>query len=329
MKKRAIIILTFIVGASLFSACGNSDNTKKEDVRISVETASADSTQSIGSIVQDQEEISKASSSEAEVSEAGSFEEKSAAEKVTVEEQTLVSEEGITIDLKSYDENGFWGPEFLLEITNQTSQNVTVSARDVSVNGIMIDPFFAEEIAAGKAVNSSMSVFGSDLEKAGIETIQEVEMTFSIYDTDSWEDLFETDPITVQTSASGTFEQVYNDQGTELYKDDRFRIVAQKIDSEDSFWGADIYLYIENNSDKKVMVSAENVSVNGYMIDPAFVAEITPGKKSFTTITFFESDLEENGIESIDEMEISFSIMDDDTWDDILDTDPITVKFSA
>nr|MCR4674929.1 hypothetical protein [Lachnospiraceae bacterium] len=247
---------------------------------------------------------------------------------VTVEEQVLFDQDGVSVKLKSLDTDGFWGAEFALEISNTTDRDVVVSNSWTTVNGVMTDPLFAETVAAGKTANATMDIFSSSLKAAGIETIQTVEAQFRVYDDETWEDLFVTDVITINTSAAGSFEQTYNDEGTELYNDGTYRIVAQKLDSEDSFWGADIYLYIENNGDQKVDISATDVSINGYMVDPAFSEMVMPQRKAFSSITFFESDLEDNGIESIDTMELKFHIYNDDTYDTIVETDPITVNFN-
>lgn len=42
-------------------------------------------------------------------------------------------------------------------------------------------------------------------------------------------------------------------------------------------------------------------------------------------LTFFEVDTLDNGIDTITEIELSFHIFDADYWDDILDTEAITI----
>lgn len=264
-------------------------------------------------------------SGEAGSSASVSTEEKSA--DVTVEEQTIVDESGVTVTVTGIDTDGFYGAELKLAIENNTGQNLTISARDMSINGVMIEPYLAEEVAAGKKANATLDIFSSNLKAAGITTIQEIELKIAAYDTENWEDLFETDAITIKTSAAGTFEQTYNDDGETLYEDERFRIVALELDSDDSFWGADIYLYIENNSGQDITVQSRDVSINGYMVDPMFSCDVLNGKKAFDTITFLESDLEDNGIEKIETLELKLHIYNEDSWDTLLDTDAITVNF--
>jgi hypothetical protein len=48
------------------------------------------------------------------------------------------------------------------------------------------------------------------------------------------------------------------------------------------------------------------------MVDPIFSCEIMSGKRAMDSITFMSSDIEENQIGSIDEIELSFHIFKTD-----------------
>lgn len=83
---------------------------------------------------------------------------------------------------------------------------------------------------------------------------------------------------------------------------------------EDDFWGMGIKVRLENNTDKTLMYSLDNVSVNGYMVNVLFATEVAPDKKDNTSITIFSSDLEENQITKIDEIEFELNIYDTNDW---------------
>ena len=44
------------------------------------------------------------------------------------------------------------------------------------------------------------------------------------------------------------------------------------------------------------MIQARDLSINGYMVDPLFSADITSGKKINDQVTIMASDLEDNSI---------------------------------
>jgi hypothetical protein len=63
------------------------------------------------------------------------------------------------------------------------------------------------------------------------------------------------------------------------------------------------------------------------MFTPYFSTTVYDGKKCIDDITIMSSELEENGIESIDEVELKFRIYNSDSYETIAESDPIT--FSA
>nr|WP_288555506.1 hypothetical protein [uncultured Mediterraneibacter sp.] len=68
----------------------------------------------------------------------------------------------------------------------------------------------------------------------------------------------------------------------------------------------------------------DDMSINGFMMSPFFSTTVYNGKKSIDDITIFSQDLEDNGIESIDQVELKFHIYNADSYSTIADSDPIT-----
>lgn len=246
---------------------------------------------------------------------------------VTMETQVLADSNGIKVTATGI-EDGFYGPEIKLQIENTSDVPVMVQSRDVSINGVMMSSvMFSCDVAAGKNANDSLSFMSNELKTAGIDTIGDIELKIAVSNGEDWSDIFTTETQIIKTSASGTFEQTYDDSGFVAVDQDGYRVIVKKLESEDSFWGADIYVYVENNSDRDVTIQARDVSINGYMVDPMFSSDVMAGKKAFDSISFLESDLETNGIEDITEMELYFTIFDKNSWDTVLDTDIIKVSF--
>ena len=112
-----------------------------------------------------------------------------------------------------------------------------------------------------------------------------------------------------------------------LVDSDGIKIVARGLDTEDSIFGPSLILYIENNTGRNLTVQARDESVNGFMIDSIMSTDISSGNKALTELTFMSSDLEENSIEEINEIEFSFHIYDYDTYDNYYDTEMLKVEF--
>jgi hypothetical protein len=245
---------------------------------------------------------------------------------VTIDEQVLVDQDDIVITATEYVTDSIWGDGIKLLMENNSDKDVMVSCTALIVNDYMITDLFASEVAAGKKANDTLYLSSSELAAAGIENVGKIEIYFHVYDSSTYDTVLDTDCVTIQTSEYENMDTTPNDAGTELYNENGIKIVGKTVD-ENSFWGTAILLYCENNSGKNVGISVEDMSINGFMMSPAFSTTIYNEKKSIDEITVFSSDLEENGIESIEQVELQFHIYDADSYSAIADSEPIT--FSA
>ena len=241
---------------------------------------------------------------------------------ITIEEQVLVDQNDIVITAKEYVSDSIWGDGIKVLLENNSEKDVTVSCKALIVNDYMITDLFVSEIAAGKKANDTIYLSSSELKAAGIDTVGKVEIYFHAYDPSSYDNIFDSDCVTIQTSEYANMDTTPNDAGTELYNEGGIRIVGKTVD-ENSFWGTAVLLYCENTSGTDVGISVDDMSINGFMITPFFSTTVYDGKRSIDDITIFSSDLEENGIESIEDVELKFHIYDANTYSTITDSDPI------
>lgn len=243
----------------------------------------------------------------------------------TIEESVLLDQNGVKITAKSLDKSGWMGPELKLLIENSTEKNLTVQVRDASVNGYMISTSMSEDVSAGKKANGEITFSSASLEAAGISTFADMEFSFHISD-EEWETYLNSDMITVRTAAADTYTQAYDDSGVEVFNSNGIRVVSKGLNSGDIF-GTGVVFYAHNDTDATVIISDRDCSVNGFMIDPDLYMEIAPGKHAVDDMDFFASQLEENDIADITDVEFSLHIYNSDTWDDIANSDPIILHF--
>ena len=306
-KLLLILVFALFVGMALGRGSKDEDSGKKEivDSEESEEDTEA-------------EEEDKASVPEEEAEEA-----EGEMEAVTIEEQVLVEQDGIKITATEMTEDSFWGQGVMLLIENDSDKNISVGCKALIINDYMITDLFSTSVAAGKKVNEPMYFTSRQLKAAGITNVGQIEMYLHITDKDSWTTLFDSECIVIQTSAYEHMDTEIEVEGKELYNQDGIRIVGQYVD-ENSFWGTAVLLYTENTSGKNVKISCDNMSINGFMVSPIFSSTVYDGKKSFDDITIFSSDLEQNGIEAVEEIELSFKILDPDNYNEIAKSDAIS-----
>jgi len=246
---------------------------------------------------------------------------------ITINEEVLVDEAGVKITAKSLDIDEIFGPEIKLLIENDSGKDLTFQCGYASVNGYMVDTIMSTDVVNGKKANDSLTFTEEDLERCGIEAIADMEITFHIFETDDWDTYLDTDTIQIKTSIADKYEQTYDDSGELAYEGKGYKIIIKGLVEDDSIFGPGIMVYIENTSSKDITVQTRDVSINGFMVDGLLSSDVAAGKRAVDTITFMDSELEDNEITEIKEVEISFEILDLDDWDTIAESDVISITF--
>ena len=80
-----------------------------------------------------------------------------------------------------------------------------------------------------------------------------------------------------------------------VYDENDVLIVYTGIEQGDILTDAKFNFRIENNSEKALTISSDNVSVNGCTISGMVYEEIAAGKKVNTSIELYDYEMEENG----------------------------------
>lgn len=270
-------------------------------------------------------ETDAASVTSAETSYAGASEAEQETQDVTLAETVLFDQDGIRITATGLSIDSLFGPELNLLVENDSAQNIVVQPNYCMVNGYMMDGLLSADVAAGKKVNDTLDFLSNALARCGIETITDIELDLVVSDGDSWQTLYETGPVILQTSAAGQYTQTYDDSGEEIYNQNGIRVVAKSVN--DDLFGMGIKFYLENNTDKAVIVNADDVSVNGYMMTDLFYSDLAPRSHAVDTLTLLGSELEDNHIDTITDAELSLQITDADYYQTIDSTAPITLHF--
>ncbi len=242
----------------------------------------------------------------------------------SVEKQVLYSAKGVTITATGLEDT--WnGPQLNLLIENNSSRDVIVESIDESVNGYMIDSVLMAEVEAGSSVNDGITFQASSLEESGVKNVATMEFKLQIQNS-NWSTLATSKTIKVDTSIAGSYQQKYDDLGNDVMNKNGVRIVEKGVVYDSSF-GTGVVLYIEDNSDKDITVQISDVYVNGIMMDGIIAEDIAAGKKAMSEIIFFDSDLQDNDITNINEVQLYFNIINKKTGDELFVSDKVIMKF--
>ncbi len=244
-----------------------------------------------------------------------------------IEETVIYEKDGIKVTAKQIDHDGFMGPEVKMLFENNSDKDVIIQTRNCVINGYMIDTMMSVDVAAGKKANDGLTLMENDLQDAGIGKFTNISFDLAIIDPSSFQTLDESEMISLDTSYTGIYTQEYDDSGTVIYDANNIKIVSKGIEVDDIF-GQSLNLYIENNSDKAVVIQSDSVSVNGFMVSTIFSSTVLPSAKIIDEMTFMSSSLEENDITEIENIEVTVIVIDKASFGRLDESAPIILDFN-
>ncbi len=118
------------------------------------------------------------------------------------EPQTVVIYDANNIKI-SYVENtqNFISNSYRLLVENNSQNNITVSADNIVVNDFSVDGWFYVDVVSGKKTNEDFDIYSTSLSDNGIESVEKLEFTFHIIDSDTYDTIDDSDVVTI------TFDQ--------------------------------------------------------------------------------------------------------------------------
>ena len=120
-------------------------------------------------------------------------------QKIDASGNVLFDQDGIKIVAKglAFDKSVL-GPELILYIEDNSEKDITVQARNTSVNGFMVETTISENILAGKRAVSSLTIMKYSLEENGITDIKSLETSFHVLEMEQYGNvLFDTDTLKI------------------------------------------------------------------------------------------------------------------------------------
>ncbi len=310
-NKSFILIMALILVMGILSGCGDT-------------TDSADSANS--DAVADSDEDALAEENTDDSDEAGS-----SGSDITFESLEVVNNDECAITITGIDPDDLWGYSLEVTLENKSADKTYMFAVDYGcINGVYCDPYYAEEVAAGKKSNSTISFTLSDLEEQGIDDVTDIELKFSVYDSDDWE----ADDVAEETvhvypygeENAVAYEREEQSSDVVLIDNDNVKVTLIGYEEETEYSEYLVNVYLENKTDTTVMFSVDEASINGYMEDPFWAMSVPAGKTAFASIEWFWSTLEEDGITSVEEIEMLFKAYDDETYSNNYAEETVTLN---
>lgn len=235
-------------------------------------------------------------------------------------ETTIVDDENCTFIIKGIKETAY-SVEVSAFCENKTDALLMFALDNVVVNGYMNDPFWATEVAAGKKENATIE-FYKETSSISLDQIDELRFDLYVYDSENWdaprmiEDSFVLYPTGLSADTFVRQERETHDGEVVISDDENGTFIICSADPDNDF-GYTLKVFIENKTDKTMMVSWDDVSVNGYMADPFWGCSVASHSCTLTEINFL-TQLKDNGIEDVEEIEFRLRMSDYDSMGDLV-----------
>ncbi len=107
------------------------------------------------------------------------------------------NENGIKIVIKGLDNSSILGPSLVVYIENNTDSAFVVQNENVSINGFMIDSIFSCDVLPEKKAVDSITFLNSALEENDITSIENVELSFHVFDPNNFDTIVDTEAIKI------------------------------------------------------------------------------------------------------------------------------------
>ena len=204
--------------------------------------------------------------------------------------------------------------EFLIE--NQSACEYVVSSSVVIINNGMVDLTYERVIGENEHSTDRLYIPFEAIESEGIIDVGCIEIYFDVQNRTTNNLISNAGVLTVKLSEP-SLPMI---SGHILYDQHGIKIYGKYVD-ETTVWGSSVLLYVQNTSDKNIIVSCEQVTVNGCEVTGTYNELIYANKHSVDNIPLSSTNM--NAIDSSDSIILKLKIADADTLEIIAETNPI------
>ena len=295
MKRMLILALVFIMSVSLLSACGGSGN-------------------------------GNTGGNTSPVSDSGGNGERtndSAQESVDVEyNQVIYDDNDMKVTLTGYEyETSSYMPEadfhyWYFTVENHTDKEINTRFLLASVNGCMYEleqPLVMTDAGETKESQDRISLAGSELRARGITAIENFEFTLWFDEgSGAWTKYAVSESITLPAPVplNSGFNQNFDVDGVVILDEAGIKVTAIRAE-HDIVYGTrhGVWVFIENNSGVRVEVVATQTEINGgQYVNADLFCDVLNGKVAFDYISIYKPDLEDMGIDKIEDLAVIFYV---------------------
>ena len=138
------------------------------------------------------------------------------------------------------------------------------------------------------------------------------------------EDLFAVDEIPVPPPETSIYENVPAIESREVYNDGEISVTVDHAQLYYDDYA--VFMTVYNESDEDILVSSDLLSVNGYMHESGYFADVEAGSAVQEPLQLYTWELEEDGIQDVAEIAFYLNFYREDDYTDLARSELITLE---
>lgn len=109
--------------------------------------------------------------------------------------QALVEEKGVKVTYTGMEQAENGAVALHLAVENNSGQPIVVNVQEFSANRCQMAAFFASKVAAGETSHAVLTIPAGELERYGLDTVEEASFSLVVFHGDTLERLWQTGPL--------------------------------------------------------------------------------------------------------------------------------------
>lgn len=109
--------------------------------------------------------------------------------------QALVEEKDVKVTYTGMEQAEDGDVALHLAVENNSGQPIVVNVQEFSANRCQMAAFFASEVAAGETSHAVLTIPAGELERYGLDTVEEASFSLAAFHGDTLERLWQTGPL--------------------------------------------------------------------------------------------------------------------------------------
>lgn len=193
----------------------------------------------------------------------------------------------------------------------------TLSLDNIAVNGVQIAEYMSCEALSGKKVKDEIEISDNLLKEIGITEFTNIELMLKVYDSNDWSaDYIVYEAIHIYPEGKENAQKyVHKASETDnvIVNNEYISVIVTSMEYEED-GDYVVGFYLENKTENSVYFTSDEDAVNGYVINGTFYKNLLPYLCTYTEMVFESDDLKENGINTVDEIEMFLKVKDNNDW---------------